>query len=202
MTDTSRESGEKPSVADLIHRHAGSMDARAWDVLNRVFPDSPNTIDDKETSVIDVPTTVSDRFAITDVVNRYAELMDAKAWDDFAEVFAADTVARRGPAIMEGAATIVAAMRQHVGSPEIKTQHFVGNFTPRIDGDGATASVPVRAMHAGTGRRAGLHYEVQGNQFTTFRRTADGWRITEYTWDLVVALGDASALFAEREGEE
>jgi SnoaL-like domain len=143
------------------------------------------------------PATVADRLAIIDVVVRYFELVDAKGWNQMHEVFTDDTTTRWTPdSLVEGRDNIVGAMQHMIGSDEIVTYHHPASMAPVVDGDRAEVTVRVRAMHYGTGPRAGQFYESLGVQPTRLVRTRAGWRIAHHEWQIVVKLGDREELFA------
>ena len=140
---------------------------------------------------------IADRLAVEDVIRRYFELVDGKAWDQFAEVLTEDTVARwTADRAVQGRDALVAATRHMVGSDEVVTFHHVAVMTPVVDGDSATVTARVRAMHYGLGPRQGKFYESLATQPTELVRTPDGWRISEHQWQIVVKLGDMDDLFA------
>jgi len=86
---------------------------------------------------------------------------------------------------------------QHMsGSDEIVTYHHVAAMTPVVDGDTAAVVARVRAMHHGTGPRAGKFYESLATQPTQLVRTQEGWRIAHHEWVISVKLGSMEDLFA------
>jgi hypothetical protein len=145
----------------------------------------------------DNPAAIADRLAVTDVVLRYFELVDLKAWDDFDEVLTDDTTARwTADAVVTGRDKLVNATKHMIGSDEIVTFHHVAAMAPVVDGDTASVTARVRAMHSGVGPRQGKFYESFGVQPTELRRTADGWRISHHEWQIAVKQGDMADLFA------
>ena len=140
---------------------------------------------------------IADRLAIQDVVRRYFELVDTKAWDRFGEVVTDDTTARwTADSTVTGRDALVAATRHMVGSEEIVTFHHVAVMSPIIDGDTATVTARIRAMHYGLGPRDGKFYESLAVQPTWLVRTSDGWRISAHEWNISVKLGSLEELFA------
>ena len=141
--------------------------------------------------------TIADRLAVTDVVLRYFELVDLKAWDRFDEVLTEDTTARwTADATVQSRQKLVDATRHMIGSDEIVTFHHVAAMAPAIDGDTASVTARVRAMHSGVGPREGKFYESFGVQPTELRRTAAGWRISHHQWQIAVKQGDMADLFS------
>ena len=140
---------------------------------------------------------VVDRLAVEDVVRRYFELVDTKAWDDFDEVLTEDTLARwTATSEVRGRDALVAATRHMVGSDEILTFHHVAAMSPVLDGDRASVTARVRAMHYGLGPRQGMFYESLAVQPTDLVRTPAGWLISRHTWNVMVKLGNMEELFA------
>jgi hypothetical protein len=138
-----------------------------------------------------------DRAAVGDVVRRYFELVDLKDWTRFDEVLTEDTAARwSADRVVRGRAALVEATRHMIGSEEIVTFHHVAGLSPVVDGDHASVTARVRAMHYGLGPRQGLFYESLAVQPTELVRTPDGWRISAHEWQILVRLGDLGELFA------
>src|SRR5215510_11206278 len=99
---------------------------------------------------------LADRTAVADVLIRYFELVDTKDWDRMDEVFTEDTSARWTPTVlMQGIDNVVGATRHMVGGDEVVTFHHCAGMTPVVDGDTATVTARVRAMHYGLGPREG-----------------------------------------------
>jgi hypothetical protein len=99
------------------------------------------------------------------------------------------------PITVEGRSALVDFSRRMIGSHEIVTQHLLGNFSARIDGDHAEARVKVRGYHEGVGPRQGRFEESIGQYTGRFRRTPDGWRCTWWEESIDIMLGDPE-LFA------
>lgn len=138
-----------------------------------------------------------DQAAVAATILRYFALVDAKNWDAMDEVLTEDTTAQwTADTVMRGRQQVVGALSHMASSPEIVTFHHVSAVVPDIDGDRATANPRVRAMHHGSGRRAGLFYESLAVQPTELVRTAGGWRIAHHRWEIAVKQGSAEALFA------
>jgi hypothetical protein len=145
----------------------------------------------------ELTTMIADRSAVTDVVIRYFELVDSKDWEHMDEVFTEDTTARWTPdTLIEGRASIVGALQHMIGTDEVVTFHHVASMSPVIDGDTAEVKVRVRAMHYGTGPRAGKFYESLAIQPTRLVRTGEGWRWSHHDWLIQVKLGSMEELFA------
>jgi hypothetical protein len=140
---------------------------------------------------------IADRLAVEDVIVRYFELVDSKGWDQMDEVFTEDTTASWvAGSVIEGWEAVAGAMRHMSGSDEILTFHHVSSMTPHVEGDSATVSPRVQAMHVGLGPRDGLFYESLAVQPTLLVRTPEGWRIKHHDWRISYKHGDLEALFA------
>jgi hypothetical protein len=147
----------------------------------------------------------SDRIVLNEMFNRFADALDLKQWDLLDGFFTDDAAGefkdRAGTMDfkIDGAANIVGFAERMIGSPEIATQHLMGNFSATIDGDEARASVRMRNMHHGVGPRAGLQQESLGHYAGKFRRTGEGWRCYWWEEEIYLNLGDP-ALFAAEMG--
>ena len=155
---------------------------------------------------VEAASTASDRIAITEMFNRFADALDRKQWDLLDDFYAEDAVGefksrdpRMDPILITGRASLIDFARRMIGSPEIVTQHLLGNFSATIEGDTAEASARMRGYHAGVGPRQGLFEESIGHYAGRFERTADGWRCRWWEEDIYIMLGDPS-LFAPEVG--
>lgn len=144
---------------------------------------------------------VVDRMAIQDVLARYVHAIDQRDWDDLDNVFLPGT---RFDLTTAGS---IAAPWSEV-KPHLKTNlaRFVRDFhhfsSIKIDfgPDGNTASTKSKVINPRGLQRAGgdgsgtdgsggagggeeLRYEMAfGVYYDQWRRTGDGWRITERVW--------------------
>lgn len=140
---------------------------------------------------------IPDRDAIVEVVNRYTYGLDERDWTLLDHVFAPDAVGRYGgseSALLEGRETIVAAIRSFLDGCG-PTQHLLGNHVVKIQGDEASAWCKARVYHYGAGERASLTpYECFGVYSDRLIRTAEGWRITDRSFDVQHEVGDIAIL--------
>lgn len=128
---------------------------------------------------------LADRLEISDLLDTYARGIDSKDWDLVASVFTEDAQldysAFGGP---KGTAQEVVAWISSSVSVFPMTQHHITNRTFSIDGDAATSSAELFApmgMAAGEGK---LSMMLTGGVYNdTYRRTADGWRISSRVCD-------------------
>ena len=142
------------------------------------------------------------RVELSELFNRFADALDTKEWDKLDGFYADDAVgefrmdAVSPPIVLNGAPAILGFARQMIGSPEIVTQHMLGNFSATIDGDTAEARVYMRNHHAGVGPRAGQFQESIGTFSGRFQRSGDGWVCTWWEERIFHHLGDGAELFA------
>jgi hypothetical protein len=135
----------------------------------------------------------ADRHAIVDVLNKYATCLDARNWDGLDDIFHRDAVARYGTAL-EGRSAIIGAIRGFLDGCGA-TQHLLGTYRIRVDGDHAQCITQARVIHVGAGERAALvPYEAIGAYRDDLVRTSDGWRITHRHFDVTITLGDIDVL--------
>ncbi|HEY6530859.1 MAG TPA: nuclear transport factor 2 family protein, partial [Acidimicrobiales bacterium] len=149
---------------------------------------------------------VDDRIVLNEMFNTYADALDRKEWELLDGFFTDEALGefrsrdpRMQPFEIAGGTNIVDFARQMIGSPEIITQHLLGNFSATIDGDTASASARMRAYHHGIGPREGLFEESIGHYAGRFRRSPEGWRCEWWEEDIYVMLGDPM-LFAPETG--
>jgi ketosteroid isomerase-like protein len=138
-----------------------------------------------------------DRQAITDVVNQYAYALDIRDWAALDDVFTADAVVRYGgpdSPPLEGRQAVITAIRSSLGGCG-PCQHLLGNHLVDVQGDRAVAVCKARVFHYGAGPRAELiPYECFGVYRDRLRRTPEGWRIEERTFEIHLATGDQDVL--------
>jgi ketosteroid isomerase-like protein len=149
---------------------------------------------------------IADRIALNEMFNRFADALDRKQWDLLDEFFTDDAVGefkdRSGSMDFEltGGPNIAGFAQKMLSTPEIATQHLLGNFSATLDGDSAFATARMRNFQHGVGPRAGLSQESIGHFAGHFRRTPDGWRCHWWQEEIYINLGDP-ALFAPEVGE-
>jgi hypothetical protein len=128
---------------------------------------------------------LEDLHAIEQLKYRYTRCLDLKNWDEFADTLTDDVVGRYGESIGEehhftSRDELVGFMRNSLG-PEILTEHRVTHPEITVDGDDATGiwylqdrviAPDFNFMLIG----AGFYHD-------RYRRTPDGWRISETGYD-------------------
>ena len=127
-----------------------------------------------------------DKDAIRTVLDTYAFLLDTAQWRDIAvEVFTADAVDHHSPAAGPSAVPRGRAEIDHFLDMTMSgfagSQHMMGNSSITIDGDVAHSRTYAACAHWRTGgpqpRASDLTVAVAYDD--TWRRTAEGWRISE-----------------------
>ncbi len=142
----------------------------------------------------------SDRTAIVRVLDRYAEALDRRDWALLDEVFAPDVEFDFGEWRVDNRRDAVTTIRSYLDGCG-PTQHLLGNYRIRIDGDQAESSVYVRAFHRGVGRTAEKTYEMGGEYQDWLRRTAGGWRSVRRKALVFFETGTREVLGSGQDGE-
>jgi len=138
-----------------------------------VAPESDTVVAAKGTRMIDDDT--RDRADIYNLFHRYADAVAGREWKLLDEVFTEDvTVASPGTTDLEGRAALVRRIRDEI--ERTAETHLVGNYTARIDGDVAEASVRVRVYQLCVGAPSRLCQKVLGSFRAGLVRTQKGWR--------------------------
>ncbi|MDF2583284.1 MAG: hypothetical protein K0R33_1927 [Mycobacterium sp.] len=123
--------------------------------------------------------------AIKQVKYRYLRALDTKHWDDFADTLTEDVIGDYGESLGEehhftDRATLVEFMRNAMPAGVI-TEHRVTHPEIDIDGDQATGIWYLQDKVIA----AEFNFMLVGAGFyhDTYRRTADGWRISKTGYD-------------------
>lgn len=123
--------------------------------------------------------------AIKQVKYRYLRALDTKHWDDFADTLTEDVVGDYGESLGEehhftDRATLVEFMRNSMPAGII-TEHRVTHPEIAIDGDDATGIWYLQDKVIA----AEFNFMLIGAGFyhDTYRRTADGWKISKTGYD-------------------
>ena len=135
-----------------------------------------------------------DRVAIMDLLDVYAEAVDRRRFDMLEEVFTEDVAFDYGPdwnlvGRAEAIARIAEALK-HCGP----TQHLVGNYRIRVDGETATSRVYIRAFHVGIGAAAGKSYEMGGHLRDAYVRVDGVWRLSRRVGRMIFETGSRAVL--------
>ena len=123
--------------------------------------------------------------AIKQVKYRYMRALDTKHWDDFADTLTEDVIGDYGESLGEehhftDRATLVDFMRNAMPAGVI-TEHRVTHPEITIDGDEATGIWYLQDKVIA----AEFNFMLIGAGFyhDTYRRTADGWKISKTGYD-------------------
>ncbi|MDR7276020.1 nuclear transport factor 2 family protein [Catenuloplanes atrovinosus] len=130
-----------------------------------------------------------DRAAITDTLYRIARAMDSKDWDLLAAGYTEDAQGDYVNAAASGRTEIVEGTRAFLGSLDA-THHAVHNIEVSIDGDVATTHATMTAQHV----RGGEQFLLGGTYDDTFRRTEQGWQISNRRIRGLWSTGDPAVL--------
>jgi hypothetical protein len=117
-----------------------------------------------------------DRDAILRVLYRYADACDRRNFDLFADVFTADWSGDFVGQQIADHSEFLEMVRSNLGGCG-PTQHLIGNAAVTVDGDTATATCRVRAVHLDAGERSEVPLEIFGQYDDRLVRTVNGWRI-------------------------
>jgi 3-phenylpropionate/cinnamic acid dioxygenase small subunit len=136
---------------------------------------------------------LADRLEIQDVLVRYATALDGRDWPLLGEVFTPGAIAVYDGGRFEGIDAIVAICRLSL-EPLTSSQHLLGNFAVRVDGDRATSSCYLHAQHFRVGDRGLNTYVMAGTYRDRLIRTHDGWRIEHRELEITWTDGNAAIL--------
>jgi 3-phenylpropionate/cinnamic acid dioxygenase small subunit len=139
------------------------------------------------------PEDLADRLEIQDVLVRYATALDGRDWPLLGEVFTPGAIAVYDGGRFEGIDAIVAICRRSL-EPLTSSQHLLGNFAVRVDGDRATSSCYLHAQHFRVGDRGLNTYVMAGTYRDRLIRTHDGWRIEHRELEITWTDGNAAIL--------
>jgi hypothetical protein len=122
---------------------------------------------------------------IEQVKYRYLRALDTKHWDEFADTLTEDVVGKYGESLGDtheftDRASLVEFMRSSLG-PQILTEHRVTHPEITVDGDEATATWYLQDRVIAPD----FNFMLIGAGFyhDRYRRTPDGWRISETGYD-------------------
>jgi 3-phenylpropionate/cinnamic acid dioxygenase small subunit len=119
-----------------------------------------------------------DKESIKSLIHRYATACDKRLWDLCKSVFDSQVEVNYGDEFaLSGRDNVVSMIKSMLG-PCGASQHLIGNIEISIDGDSATASSYVRAIHASASNPAAQPYEVWAEYVDMLQRKHDSWVIT------------------------
>ncbi len=124
------------------------------------------------------------------VLIRYASALDSKQYQRLSEVFTREATANYiGLTECKGLDSIielVSSVLDQCGH----TQHLLGNIQVDIQGDRATASCYLQAIHVGLGDYSDQVYTVWGEYRDQLVKTEAGWRISYRELTMLHVQGD------------
>ena len=136
------------------------------------------------------PQNFADHLEIQYVLNLYASAIDKHQWPKLEQVFTEDAVADfTGIGIFEGRQAISDVIESFLTKCAV-TQHLLGNYNIEVEGNKATATCYLSAMHAGMGDYENEIFTVWGEYSDRLERTAEGWRIVHRTLTTLHGSGD------------
>jgi len=124
------------------------------------------------------------------VLLRYASALDKKQYDRLDEVFTPEGTANYiGLAECKGLGSIVKLVSGVLDQCD-HTQHLLGNIQIDVQGNRATASCYLQAIHVGLGEYSDQVYTVWGEYRDQLVKTAAGWRISYRELSVLHTQGD------------
>lgn len=130
------------------------------------------------TSVEERLQALEDRQAVSDLMLAFGAALDAKDWDAYAELFLEDGKFTIEGQARHGREEIVAGPRRDLDR-YAALQHFSTNHKVAVDGDKATSSHYLIAIHVPDSGAMELHGDAGGRYDCSVVRTADGWKFAE-----------------------
>lgn len=134
-----------------------------------------------------------DRFEIIATLDRYSECLDSRDWPGLSDVFTEDVEMD----FSVWSATNLDDVRSNIRSfldgcgP---SQHLLGNYRIRLDGDRASSRCYCRVMHFGKGEHEGKTFESWIEYADELVRTPSGWRSRKRIARAQMNQGDPSLL--------
>ena len=122
---------------------------------------------------------------IVDQLAEIAWILDHKEWDRLGEVFTEDAEGYG----QQGLRAITANTIRYLGRCG-PTQHLTGNHRIRLDGDRATSTSYIRAIHFSAPDRPVQQWDFVGTYYDTWLHTDAGWQITRRRCRPRGTLGD------------
>jgi len=132
----------------------------------------------------------ADHLEIQKVINLYASAIDKHQWSALESVFTEDAEAdfiELG--VFKGRQTISDLISSVLTQCSV-TQHLLGNINIEVEGDTASASCYLSALHVGLGDYAAETMTVWGEYKDKLVRTSEGWRIVHRTLVSMYSEGD------------
>jgi uncharacterized protein (TIGR02246 family) len=119
-----------------------------------------------------------DEDEIRELMLTFGRALDERDWDAYSNTFAEDGAFEIMGQRRVGRAEIAAGPARDL-TRFARTQHYSTNHRIEVDGDRATASHYLLAVHVPDADRPGEHADVGGRYMCECRRTSEGWRFSE-----------------------
>jgi hypothetical protein len=120
-----------------------------------------------------------DWLAIYNLQVRYAVALDHRDWELLRTVFTPDCeVQYSGAPLLEGFEAVWPFCQRALARYR-QTQHLLGDHVIDIDGDRATGSCYLQAIHVDAPEHGTQVYTFYGRYTDEYVRSADGWRIAK-----------------------
>lgn len=125
------------------------------------------------------------------VLNRYATSLDSKQYAGLKDVFTSEVLVNYiGMGVecsgVDSVIELVSGVLNQCGN----TQHILSNFRIDVQGDRATASCYLQAIHVGLGDCSDQLLTVWGEYRDELQKTGDGWRISYRELTVIHSEGD------------
>jgi uncharacterized protein (TIGR02246 family) len=121
---------------------------------------------------------LEDRQAVSDLMLAFGAALDAKDWDAYTELFLEDGKFTIEGQARHGREEIVAGPRRDLDRYDA-LQHYSTNHKVKLEGDEATSSHYLIAIHVDDAGAMELHADAGGRYDCRCVRTAAGWRFAE-----------------------
>jgi hypothetical protein len=135
-----------------------------------------------------------DRVAVIDILDAYAEAIDRRRFSDLETLFTEDIAFDYGPDWQivgrREAIDRIADSLAHCG----RTQHLLGNYRVKLDGDVATSGCYMRAFHVGIGVAEGKTYEMAGHCRDAFVCHDGVWKMSSRVGRMIFETGSRQVL--------
>ncbi|NGO67567.1 nuclear transport factor 2 family protein [Streptomyces boncukensis] len=135
---------------------------------------------------------LSDRAELTALCDRYVMHLDRDRYEDgwFADVFTQDAELTFPMGTYRGREGM-ARFQEMAGSTFERTHHLAGNYLVDIEGDQARVRAHLTAVHVRRRQDPQDHFAIGGHFEAGAVRTARGWRLRTFVFDLVWNAGAA-----------
>jgi uncharacterized protein (TIGR02246 family) len=129
-----------------------------------------------------------DEAEIRELVLAFGRALDAKDWEAYGDVFTEDGQFEIFGQRRVGRAEIVAGPARDLARFDV-LQHLLTNFSVRVDGDTATATAYVIAVHVPDASEPSNHADIGARYTYEVVRTPDGWRFGSVAIDILWTAG-------------